>query len=202
MGVAHFYCLDKLKSWAALAKVVDMKLICTLLLACGTLFSQAGELPFHEEFRGELEPGWRWIRENPDAWRLTDHGLEIRVEPGNMWGPENSGKNILARKAPGGGKKPIEITVTIENRPTEQYEQVDLTWYYADSHMVKIGQEMVDGQLSIVMGREEEDRARTIAIIPLETPKVQLRLQMTGDKVIGWFKPGGEGEWRKAEARY
>src|SRR5690606_6826139 len=113
-------------------------------------------------------------------------------------GPENSGKNILLRKAPGGGTEPIEITVTVENRPTEQYEQVDLTWYYADSHMVKIGQEMVDGQLSIVMGREEDDRARTIAIIPLETARVQLRFQMTGDRVVGYFRPGAKGDWRKA----
>ena len=29
-----------------------------------------------------LDADWRWLRENPDHWRLVDGGLEIRVEPG------------------------------------------------------------------------------------------------------------------------
>lgn len=45
---------------------------------------------------------------------------------------------------------------------TGQWEQVDLCWYLDDSNMVKLGQEMVDGKLSIVMGREQADRARTV----------------------------------------
>lgn len=175
------------------------RLLCALLLGSGLpLLGGSTDLPFHEKFHDELAPGWSWVRENPDAWRLTKDGLEIRIEPGNMWGPENSGKNVLVRQAPGDGKRPLEITVTVENRPTEQYEQVDLTWYYDDSHMVKIGQEKVDGQLSIVMGREEKDRARTIAIIPLETAKVQLRLKQSRNHIEGFFRPGGKGEWRKA----
>lgn len=38
--------------------------------------------------------------------------------------------------------------------------------------MAKLGQEMVDGKVSIVMGREEGDKTRTIVIIPLAASAV------------------------------
>src|SRR5687767_11586970 len=108
---------------------------------------------------GKPGEGWTWRRENPAGWRIRDSALEIRVEPGNMWGPQNDARNVLVRKLDGVSlHHEVTISVTVSNRPTEQYEQVDLVWYYDDSHMVKIGQEQVDGKLSIVMGREEKDR--------------------------------------------
>lgn len=92
----------------------------------------------------------------------------------------------------------IRVSVTVSNKPTEQYEQVDLVWYYDDSHMVKIGQELVDGKLSIVMGREEKDRTRTIAIIPIDALQVDLRLVATNKVVRGAFRPAGSRDWREA----
>ena len=165
-----------------------------------TLFAlrlEAADALFSDDFLGKVQPGWSWIREDKSAWRTTDTGLEIRIQRGNMWGPENSGKNILVRELPR-TDKPLEVSVTVEHRPTEQYEQVDLVAYYDDSHMVKIGEELVDGKLSIVMGREEKDRARTIAIIPLEKNRVELKLRIEGRNVTGFYKPDGEADWKKA----
>ena len=85
--------------------------------------------------------------------------------------------------------------MVVENHPTEQYEQVDLVWYYADSHMVKIGQERVDGQLSIVMGREADDRTRTIAIVPVVDHQVALRLRVEGDQIQGAFRTLDSEPW-------
>lgn len=169
-----------------------------VFLLAAAPFGATAAILFQDDFEGELGNGWRWIRENRDGWRVLPEGLEIRVAPGNMWGPENSGKNLLVRDLPEPGEKIVEIQVTVENRPTEQYEQVDLVWYYDDSHMVKLGQELVDGKLSIVMGREEGDRTRTLAIIPLDSFLVQLRLTGTGNKVEGHFRPGATGDWKKA----
>ena len=42
-----------------------------------------------------LPDGWTWKRENPEAWRLRNQGLEIKIEPGNMWGGKNDAKNVL-----------------------------------------------------------------------------------------------------------
>jgi len=89
----------------------------------------------------------------------------------------------------------VDIAASVENKPTGQWEQVDLCWYYDDSNMVKLGQEMVDGQLSIVMGREQADKARTVKIIPIESSKVELRLTVKGKDVRGSFRTPG-GEWK------
>ncbi len=171
------------------------------LAAVATLVSAfhvaADETLFRDDFKNGLAPGWSWVREDKSAWRTTEHGLEIRVQPGNQWGGENSGRNVLVRDLPKAGG-PLEITVTVENNPTEQYEQVDLVAYFDDSHQVKIGKEQVDGKLSIVMGREEKDRTRTLAIIPLEKTKVDLRLRVDGRNIAGFFRPDGATEWTKA----
>jgi regulation of enolase protein 1 (concanavalin A-like superfamily) len=104
------------------------------------------------------------------------------------------------RPAPQPGESTIEVTVTVENKPTHQYEQVNLVWYYDDSHMVKIGQELVDGKLSIVMGREEKDQCRTIAIIPLASTSVRLRLLAKGDQLVGQFRTSDSKDWQQAGA--
>ena len=148
---------------------------------------------------GKLAEGWSWRRENPAGWRIRDGALQIRIEPGNMWGPANDARNVLVRKLDGISRnREVGVSVTVSNKPTEQYEQVDLVWYYDDSHMVKIGHELVDGKLSIVMGREEKDRTRTIAIIPIEALQVDLRLVVTNSVIRGAFRPSGANGWREA----
>jgi regulation of enolase protein 1 (concanavalin A-like superfamily) len=158
----------------------------------------AGEFRFQDDFKGSLKPGWSWRREHREGWRITDHGLEIRLEPGNMWGPANNAKNVLVRPAPDPAQGKIEVSAMVENRPTEQYEQVDLVWYYDDGHMVKLGEELVDGKLSIVMGREEKDRTHTISITPLDVFAVQLRLTVEGNRIHGEFRKEGSEGWVKA----
>jgi regulation of enolase protein 1 (concanavalin A-like superfamily) len=165
-----------------------------LFLAAGAMFpgtALAGSSEdFTETFASAPAAPWKWIRENKDAWRVGKQGLEVKIEPGNMWGPSNDAKNILVRPSPpampAGG---FDITATIHNQPTGQYEQTDLVWYFDDGHMVKIGQEMVDGKLSIVMGREEKDRTTTMGIHPLKTATVRLRLRIEGDTVSGFWQP-------------
>jgi regulation of enolase protein 1 (concanavalin A-like superfamily) len=173
-----------------------------LLILLAVLFAGAacpgGEVVFEDRFRGKLGEGWSWIRENPKSWRVGGEGLEVRVEPGNMWGPPNNARNVLVRSLPDPLPPKIEISVTVSNKPTEQYEQVDLVWYYDDSHMVKIGQELVDGKLSVVMGREERDRTRTLAIIPLDSLSVSVRYIVSGNDLVGQFRLPGEKEWREA----
>jgi regulation of enolase protein 1 (concanavalin A-like superfamily) len=160
--------------------------------------AEAGDALFQDDFQGKLGEGWSWVREHRQAWRVTQRGLEVRIEPGNMWGPANDAGNILVRPAPDTGNDGIEVSVKVENRPTSQYEQTDLVWYFDDGHMVKLGQELVDGKLSIVMGREENDKTRTIAIIPLNSFSVLLRLTVRGKRIHGQFRTPGSDQWRDA----
>lgn len=171
--------------------------ILALVVAASAGQGRADETLFRETFNGKLQGGWSWLRENKAAWRVAADALEIRVEPGNMWGPANDAKNVLVRDLPD-SRGPLEVSVTVSNQPTEQYEQVDLVCYYDDSHMVKIGFELVDGKRSIVMGREEKDRTRTIAIIPVEPLTVELRLILEGTNIRGSFRAAGSSEWRDA----
>jgi regulation of enolase protein 1 (concanavalin A-like superfamily) len=105
---------------------------------------------------------------------------------------------VLVRPVPDAGKGTIEVSVSVSNRPSGQYEQIDLVWYYDDRHMVKIGQEQVDGVLSLVMGREEADKTRTIAIIPIDALSLDVRFIVTGDQIRGQFRPAGENTWKDA----
>ena len=162
------------------------------LLACASC--GAGEL-FRDDFTKRLAAGWSWIREDPSSWRVTREGLEIRAQPGNMWGAANNASNVLVRTLSVVTNTALEIAVTVENRPAEQYEQADLVWYYDDSHMVKLGQELVDGKLSVVMGREEKDQTRTMAILPLDSFKVRLRLTVKGNRIHGEYRSPGQEKW-------
>jgi regulation of enolase protein 1 (concanavalin A-like superfamily) len=169
-----------------------------LALAMAPRLLLAGETLFQDDFKNSLAPGWSWIRENRQAWRVGDGGLEVRIEPGNMWGPANDARNVLVRPAPVPTNGVLDISVLVTNNPSSQYEQTDLVWYYNDSNMVKIGQELVDGKLSVVMGREQNDKTRTIAIIPLDSTIVRLRLLVSRDRIHGQFKTPASENWREA----
>jgi len=178
-------------------KTVRLFLILAALATFLALNGQAEEL-FRDDFKGQLTEGWSWVREDKSGWRVTERGLEIRIQPGNMWGPANNASNVLVRPLSTATNAVIEIAVTIENRPTEQYEQADLVWYYDDSHMVKLGRELVDGKLSIVMGREEKDKTSTMAIIPIQSAVVHLRFIAKGNSIRGEYRLGDEKDWQAA----
>lgn len=175
-----------------------MKLL-LLAIAFAALQLSAAEKPvFTDGFRGKLQPGWKWLREDTNTWKITAEGLRIKIEPGNMWGPANDGKNVLIRPLPDDPEKTTVISVTVSNVPNHQYEQVDLVWYYDDSHQVKIGLEEVFKKLMIVMGREEKDRIRTLIEAPIDFHMVDLRLTRKGNNIKGEFRKHGTTEWRLA----
>ena len=155
---------------------------------------------FQDEFKTKPADGWSWLREDTSAWRVASAGLEIRVQPGNLWGGANNARNVLSRPIPSAGGEILELLVTVENQPTGQYEQANLAWYYDDSHMVKLGQELVDGKLCVVMGREEANKTRTLGITPLNAHRVRLRLRVDGNQIRGEFMPEGSDTWQSAGA--
>ena len=160
----------------------------------------AEEVLFRDDFAGKLSEGWSWVREEKAAWRVTGRGLELRVLPGNLWGGANNAKNVLVRPAPDSATGEVEVSVSVTNRPTHQYEQANLAWYYDDSDMVKLGLELVDGQVCIVMGREEADKTRTLAKIPISATSVRLRLRVAQDQIRGQYLPAGADIWLDAGA--
>ncbi|MEI7729793.1 MAG: DUF1080 domain-containing protein [Verrucomicrobiota bacterium] len=151
---------------------------------------------FHDDFKHRLADGWSWLREDQQAWRVMERGLEVRVQPGNMWGKANDARNVLVRPLPKASAAPLEISVVFSNAPTARWEQADLVWFYDKGNMIKLGQELVADRLTVVMGREENDRPRTIAIVPLDDYTVALRLQVVSNLVRGQFRTRYWPQWR------
>jgi len=48
------------------------------------------------------------------------------------------------------------------------------------------------------MGREEKDKTRTIAIVPLDSTQVRLRLLIKGTQIRGQFQTPQAGQWRES----
>ena len=121
---------------------------------------------FEDKFNGGLGPGWLWIRENAEFWRIKNGGLEIRVEPGKA----DTVRNALVRMAPdrNEGTFAIEVTVANHTEPTEQFEQAGITWYHNGEPVFKEVKELVDGELFIIPGKT-----------PMPAPSVRLRLVVT-----------------------
>ena len=164
-----------------------------MLLGGVVVYGGEGKSPFAGE---SLPDGWTWKRANRQGWRLREGGLEIKIEPGNMWGGGNDARNVLLIPvAEDMQESGTDVRVTFANSPTKRWEQVDLVWYYRDSHMVKIGLELEHGKNSVVMGREEDDRCRTIKIVPIDVDEVTVRLEVAAGQVRGYYRLAGEDKW-------
>jgi len=139
-------------------------------LWCGSLLAAEPRVVFEDDFKGKLGEGWTWLRENPQAWRIKDDALEIRVEPGVA----NTVKNALLRAAPdrSRGRFAIEVSVTNTARPTQQYEQAGITWYHGGKPVFKLVKELIDGETWIIPAKK-----------PMPAKTARLRLIVTAE---GW----------------
>lgn len=155
-----------------------------------------------DDFTQPLDKAWRWIREDRENWRTSSKGLQVLIEPGNMWGGANDAKNVLVREIPVAWRDAVEIVAHVSHRPEKRWEQANLVWYYSDSTMVKLGLEVEHGKTNIVMGREEGDKTRTVKIVPYPHTAVVLRLRVVGGQIDGAFRrPDGEPQdWTEVGA--
>ncbi|HNQ90482.1 MAG TPA: hypothetical protein PKM73_17850 [Verrucomicrobiota bacterium] len=162
----------------------------------GATAQETSQWIVRDDFNGRLAEGWSFEREDRANWRVGPGGLEVRVQPGGMWGGGNNAKNVMVHAIPAPTDAPVEISVTFSNRPTARWEQANLVWYYDGANMVKLGQELVAGRLTVVMGREQNDQARTVAIVPLDAYTVELRLQAVRHRIRGQFRTASWSDWR------
>jgi regulation of enolase protein 1 (concanavalin A-like superfamily) len=147
--------------------------------------TQPNQLIFEESFESKLDKGWSWLREDPKKWRIKDGGLEICVQPGVA----HNSINVLRRKAPdrSKGKFAIDVTVTNNTVPTQQYEQAGITWYNDGKHGFKFVKELVSGTVMMIPSRK-----------PMPAKSVQLRLIVDGDDYTAMFRPDGKGPFQTA----
>jgi len=111
--------------------------------------------------------------------------LEIRVAPGDAHTVRNA--PLRAVPARGRGRLAIEVTITHDVPPTQQYEQAGITWYHNGKPVLKLVQELVDGHLMIIPGRAR-----------LDSQTVQLRLIVTADRWTAQYRPDAQGDFLPA----
>lgn len=152
--------------------------------------------PFVDAFRGTMHDAWQWLREEPEAWALTDSGLRIRALPGTLWGPRNDARNVLLRTA-----MPLtdglSSQVTVCNRPAIQGEQGGIIWFVDEANYVKLVKECLDGTVWVVLAREEDDQGTLVSRMPFTTgDTVSLKLTLSGDTMVGQAQAAPGAEWQ------
>lgn len=166
-------------------KKLSVILVAVLLLTPCALNAQAEAdkevVLFSEQFDGELDESWEWLREDPEDWRLLENALEIRARPGDG----NSVRNALLRFVPEVTEQALafEITVTFTTPLKVQYEQAGLTWYADETPVFKLVHELIDEEYFIIPGR-----------IPTKAKVVRLRLEIDGSHLKAMFYEIGEDE--------
>jgi regulation of enolase protein 1 (concanavalin A-like superfamily) len=91
-----------------------------------------------------------------------------------------------------------DVRVTVSHQPKKRWEQANLVWYYSGSTMVKLGLEIENGVHNIVMGQEENDRTKTIAVIPFPSHSAELRFTVKDLVLTGYYRRPGDKEWHTA----
>jgi hypothetical protein len=171
---------------ATLAASLPLALaLAATLTGATTVRADEPKLIFEDKFDAKPDADWRWLRENPQRWRINDGALEIRAEPGLA----DTVKNALLRKAPdrASGTYAIEVTVTNTTPATQQYEQVGITWYVAGKPVFKLVHERIDGAMYIIPGKK-----------PSSAKTMQLRLIVSKDRFVAQYRPDGKGEFQTA----
>jgi hypothetical protein len=161
-------------------------MVCLLVPPVIANDNEPGHVLFAEKFDERLDESWRWLREDRNAWRVREGALEIRAQPGDA----NTVKNALVRDVPdrsGGKPYAIEVELTNMSPPTEQWEQLGLTWYHDGKPVFKFVKERIDGQTYIFPGK-----------VPLKEKRVQVRLIVEGRKVIGQYRTDEETQYKTA----
>jgi hypothetical protein len=138
-----------------------------------------------DNFEGDLAAGWSWIRQRAAHWCVRKGALEIRVVPGLAATVENA----LVRSAPvrSEGTYAIDVAVTNNSPPRQQWEQAGITWYQDGRPIFKLVKELVDGRVMIIPGRK-----------PIDSKTVQLRLVVTADSYTAMYREEGQGNFQIA----
>ncbi len=156
-------------------------------LLIGVVAAGEPRILFEDTFDSKLGDGWTWLRENKDAWRIQEQGLEIRVEPGVA----PTVKNALLRKVPDRSKGPfaVEVTITFTTTPTQQYEQGGITWYHEEKPVFKLVHEHIDGKEWIIPGKK-----------PAPGKTVQLRLVVDGNRWTAQYREDLKDKFQTADS--
>lgn len=91
---------------------------------------------FRDDFNGVLDPGWIWVREDPQNWNLTTLPGSLQINVAGGYVAAHTNPNLLLRSAPEGN---FQIETQITFRPTQNYQFAGLIIYDDDSSFIQAG---------------------------------------------------------------
>ncbi len=151
---------------------------------------------FEEKFTNQLEPGWKWLRERPAAWRLADGALVLDTLPGSYWQKQNSSQNTLIRSAPPSLEDGFIVEVLLENQPKAQFEHAGLICYFDGENTLVLNKESIDGKSVIFMVRENDGKPVVGPEKKYTESAVWLRMIVRETKVTGQIRASEKEPWQ------
>ena len=145
-----------------------------------------------------LEEDWKWIRESSSEWSLEEGILKLRTQPDRIWAGEGS-KNLLITKLPIGERAQAFADVELVDA-IGKWEQCGLLVYQDDDHFVKLIVEHSDGPHFVVMAHELGGKRKVVTKTEIPVNRAQLRLEVEGDEVRGYWRLSESEPWQLASA--
>ncbi len=177
-----------------------VRFFCVLAVTTGMLVGLAGVNPsvasentgailYKDSLKSPPAKPWEWIRENPNAHKSGESGLQIMIEPGGLMGAGKDAKNILVRPLP---EKAKSVMVQVDADHKTQYEQAGLILYQDDDTYIKLVMEMVNEEVWIVFVVEIETKAKVVNKVARPKGDVWVAFDFEGDEVRTscWGKEG------------
>ncbi len=148
---------------------------------------------FEDDFDRGLQPGWKWVREDGDGWRIRDKELQMHSQFGRIWGGNNA-KNLLLVAKPLKAAR-MAASVKVAHKPKERYEQAGPLWYVDDDNFVKLISEQIDGKMYVVTAREIAGRGKVVGKVVVPSANIQLRLKVESNRVTGQWRLKDGDKW-------
>jgi regulation of enolase protein 1 (concanavalin A-like superfamily) len=182
--------------------VLRCALFVCICVVFGLRLSAAERTLFEEKFSGQLSPGWSWIDEQHEGWRLADGNLELKVVPVSegLFSGGRKHPNVLLRDP--GVPGDFAVEVQLQSRPTSNLEHAGILIYFDGDNYVAINKEVLGGDLGSPSGKAEIVMVSEQAAKPVVREKayehedVCLRLSVVGKKVTGQFRHYDSDEWQ------
>jgi predicted amidohydrolase YtcJ len=146
---------------------------------------------FQEDFSGDLQPGWTWVRGNDALWSLTSQAGFLRMVLESGLQP----RNLLLRDV---GSENFQITTRLLFTPTSNYQFAGLIIYQDDGTRVELGRAYCDLQNECVGNgiyfdayEDGQFRGENFATETLRTDEAYLRIDQAGSLLTGYYSEDG-----------
>ena len=157
---------------------------------------------FRDDFNGEIDGSWQWIREDKQAWSLSNNSgwLEIMASPGGVGNGTTS--NLLLRPIPEGN---FELETRLNFMPTGNYQIAGLLIYESPKNFVQFGRAFCNNTncagdgfyLDVVSDGNLINENFATKAGEIET--IFLRLRREGNLFTGFVSENGQ-DWKQIGA--